>query len=337
MDFRYRVQAYVIDSDDLQLISTAHETFHENKHSILDCGTRCGKGNKPINNWYIPKLELMQSYVPSIQRLRVPIQWSADITEHAHVSEIKVPASTSNNNNYDPQICRYLDRAEKCRTFEVLTSMCEQERSGSSGDREGGNESDDEDDTNGDESGDTFGHTPATVGLACPPTHYFTISATLRAKEPGTVPLPLHTFCVGTTAVHLSYTPFIRRISVDEAADQFGLPDLRAAFVDYLSREKAHRGPLVHSVGGAHRAQPTSALPVTDLQIWFKVRIQNMPFHSLCQIPRVQTLLRPLQTANGLWGAMMLPLSMSRKVLIGRSAVYKVRELLILLADTDGH
>jgi hypothetical protein len=34
---------------------------------------------------------------------------------------------------------------------------------------------------------------------------------------------------------------------------------------------------------------------------------------------------------------MMLPLSMSRKVLIGRSAVYKVRELLILLADTDGH
>jgi hypothetical protein len=30
--------------------------------------------------------------------------------------------------------------------------MCEQERSGSSGDREGGNESDDEDDTNGDES-----------------------------------------------------------------------------------------------------------------------------------------------------------------------------------------
>jgi hypothetical protein len=65
MDFRYHVQAYVIDSDDLQLISTALETFHENKHSILDCGARRGKGNKPINNWYIPKLELMQSYVPS--------------------------------------------------------------------------------------------------------------------------------------------------------------------------------------------------------------------------------------------------------------------------------
>jgi hypothetical protein len=139
-------------------------------------------------------------------------------------------------------------------------------------------------------SGHTFGHTPTAVGLACPPTNYFTISATLRTKEPGTVPLLLRTFCVGTTTIHLSYTPSIRRISVDKAADQFGLSDLRAAFVNYLSHEKAHRGPLVHSVGGARHAQPTSALPFTDLQIWFKVRIQNMPFHSLCQIPRAQTL-----------------------------------------------
>jgi len=50
------------------------------------------KANKPINNWHIPKLELMQSVVPSILRAGVPIQWSTDLTEHAHIKQIKDPA-----------------------------------------------------------------------------------------------------------------------------------------------------------------------------------------------------------------------------------------------------
>ena len=109
MDFQYCVQAYYINANELQLITTALDTFHANKQSILAYGAQQGKGNKPINNWYIPKLELMQNFVPSISQLGVPIQWSANVTEHAHISEIKIPARASNNNNYDPQICWYLD------------------------------------------------------------------------------------------------------------------------------------------------------------------------------------------------------------------------------------
>ena len=105
MDFRYCVQAYRIDANELQLITTALDTFHVNKQSILDYSAQQGKGNKLIDNWYISKLELMQNFVQSISQLGVPIQWSADITEHAHISEIKIPARASNNNNYDPQIC----------------------------------------------------------------------------------------------------------------------------------------------------------------------------------------------------------------------------------------
>jgi len=105
MDFRYRIQAYRIMDRDIEVINSTLREFHSHKDSILNAGLRRGKANKPINNWHIPKLELMQSVVPSILRAGVPIQWSADLTEHAHIEQIKEPARASNNNNYDPQIC----------------------------------------------------------------------------------------------------------------------------------------------------------------------------------------------------------------------------------------
>ena len=60
------------------------------------------------------------------------MQWTADVMEHTHVTEIKVPVESSNNNNYEPQICRYLDRAEKCRSFEFATSLLGQHVPGGS-------------------------------------------------------------------------------------------------------------------------------------------------------------------------------------------------------------
>ena len=61
---------------------------------------RVGKGGKPLNHWNITKLELLQGVVPNIIANGVPSQYSADITEHAHVTEIKKPARSGNNHNY---------------------------------------------------------------------------------------------------------------------------------------------------------------------------------------------------------------------------------------------
>jgi len=105
MDFRYHAQAYVMDEDDLDKLECSLADFHKHKDSILAANARQGKGNQPIDNWYIPKLELMQNIAPSICHSGVAIQWTADVTEHAHITEIKDPAQQSNNNNYDPQIC----------------------------------------------------------------------------------------------------------------------------------------------------------------------------------------------------------------------------------------
>ena len=82
-----------------------------------------GKGGKPIVNWYIPKLELLQSVIPNIRANGATIQFSADITEHAHITEIKNPAQAGNNQGYEVQICRDLDCTEKICRFDLAAAI----------------------------------------------------------------------------------------------------------------------------------------------------------------------------------------------------------------------
>ena len=137
------------------------------------------------------------------------------MTEHAHITEIKVPAESSNNNNYEPQICRYLDRAEKCRSFEFVTSLLGQHAPGgppSDIDSEvfsdTGPDSDPDSTVENEPEPQTLGMdvTPVAPGYAHPITNYFAAAAQLCTKKVGTIPLPLRTFSVNNnTAIHLAY------------------------------------------------------------------------------------------------------------------------------------
>ena len=51
------------------------------------------------------------------------MQWSANVTEHAHVQEIKDPTHTGNNQHYYSQISCYLDRSERCFQFDLATHL----------------------------------------------------------------------------------------------------------------------------------------------------------------------------------------------------------------------
>ncbi|KAG1776905.1 hypothetical protein EV702DRAFT_1045915 [Suillus placidus] len=124
MDFHYISQATTINKTHCQKILGALEEFHEHKQDVIACGARRGaKSNQVLDNWHIPKLELMQSVVPSIHEVGSLLQWSADTTEHAHITLIKDPADSSNNINYDAQICWFLDCREKCQNFQITTSI----------------------------------------------------------------------------------------------------------------------------------------------------------------------------------------------------------------------
>ena len=115
LDFRYLAQMPSFDESDLAKVDAALQSFHDNKDTIISTGVR--------SHFEIPKLELLQHAVPSIRASGAVLQWSADVTEHAHVTEIKKPARAGNNQNYYSQIARHLDRAEKCARFDVATHI----------------------------------------------------------------------------------------------------------------------------------------------------------------------------------------------------------------------
>jgi hypothetical protein len=114
MDFRYLAQSCEIDEKTCTKINAVLKEFHNHKDAILTACACVGKGNKPTDNWEIPKLEFMQSVVTNICANGTPLQWLADVTEHANIMEIKDPAHLGNNQNYEAQICWHLDRTDKC-------------------------------------------------------------------------------------------------------------------------------------------------------------------------------------------------------------------------------
>ncbi|KAG1883168.1 hypothetical protein F4604DRAFT_1921075 [Suillus subluteus] len=219
MDFRYLVQSTCIDDHDIERISTVLAEFHANKQAIIDAGFHRGKGGKVIDNWYIQKIELMQSIVPSIHNTGVVMQWTADTMEHTHVTDIKDPAQSSNNNNYDAQICHHLDCADKCHCFELAMSLLDLLNQHAYLDEYDDNINLDIDiDDDRDHPVDLLA-TTSSPGYSRPITDYFAIAQTLLHKEVGTIPWPLRTFIVGQRiAVHLAYDPLIRALSVNDTA-----------------------------------------------------------------------------------------------------------------------
>jgi hypothetical protein len=250
-DFRYLAQAPEITEEICERIETALVDFHEHKDAVISVGGQTGKGNRVIDNWYIPKLEFLQSVVLNICNNGVAMQWSADATEHAHITKIKGPATSGNNQDYESQICQYLDHADKCRRFDLATAVRDVDVDfRSSNIKPHTNDDDDNDNDDDDPTAspepprDDFQIVDTTHALlsAITPTmqltgttrvfgEYFMLATMLLQGSYPRAPLPLQTFVGAKMAIHLSCDPSFSRMSVNETAEKFKLPDLRGALV----------------------------------------------------------------------------------------------------------
>ena len=271
LDFRYLAQMPSFDEGSLSKLDAALQTFHDNKEAIVSAGVR--------SHFEIPKLELLQHVVPSIQASGAVLQWSADITEHAHVTEIKKPARAGNNQNYYSQIARHLDRAEKCTRFDVATcilSSCEGAGDANEEDQDYQHEPEEEMDI------DSCHSSPTRKVI-----NYFDIASSLSNGDFPNAPKPLQTFSSFTTAINLSLKPSLR-ISIEDASELFQIPDLRSAICEYFYRST--RGEA-HEVSGRRPAAARCNLPATGLQIWSKFRVQQRTFHDSGTVDSPQTLL----------------------------------------------
>ncbi|KAG2340004.1 hypothetical protein BDR05DRAFT_950787 [Suillus weaverae] len=279
MEFQYLIQSPHIDDEDIKHISEALAEFHANKFAITAGGFCCSSKNKAINNWYIPKLELMQSIVPSIHNTGVAMQWTTDTTEHV----------------------------DKCHRFDLALSLMDDMACSKLQDDNVGDDVDFDVDDH-----DLPMELMATMkcpGHSCPITNYFAITKILQHKEVETVPLPLHTFVIRHMAFHLTYAPFIRSISVDDAAIKFGLSDLWPAIADFLHCKATHGQNHIHAIGGARRAGPTASLPFDKIQIWYDSVIVNnqlgclWPADGLCghTVGQIRLIMHPVGKSNMDW------------------------------------
>ena len=109
----------------------------------------------------------------------------------------------------------------------------------------------------------------------CPLPNLFATVDVLHSTSTGSVLRPLYTFTSGHTAFHLNYDPSINQIPIKKATEMFNLPDLQPALTDFLN----HGGVHLHLFGGQRHTPLDVHLPFNDLQIWYKVCIQQMLYH----------------------------------------------------------
>ena len=80
-----------------------------------------------MKHWQIPKLELMQNVASSIPLNGPPIHWTVNIMEHVHIDLVKISMAATNNNDYEFQICCFLDHLKKCCAFSLALHLQEEQ------------------------------------------------------------------------------------------------------------------------------------------------------------------------------------------------------------------
>ncbi|KIO01513.1 hypothetical protein M404DRAFT_16208 [Pisolithus tinctorius Marx 270] len=113
-EFIFLAQSLFHYDETIHALNEALREFHHYKSSILTAHGRVGT-NGPLDHFQIPKLELAQHIAQSVREMGAPYQWSSDITECCHITHVKVP--------YRFQCCRFLDRQEKQRLFQLYTTL----------------------------------------------------------------------------------------------------------------------------------------------------------------------------------------------------------------------
>jgi hypothetical protein len=259
MDFRYLAQSQQLDNNSLSRLSASLQLFHKYKQTILDVGARVGKGNKPMEHFQIPKLKLMHGVVPSVIESGAVIQWSADRTEHAHITKIKVPGRSGNNQDHNPQICQWLDCSEKHQNFSTALQLLVPD-------------TEPIDALLDDEDSEDVNQLDSLAPMSSPP-DFFSKAAQLAANVSPSTPLPLRTFCTDKTGFRLNRRPDLPLLMVDEVAIRFKLPDLRAALSDYI-RQMRELQLTTFTIGQRRLSPPDAALPFNHLQVWYSTRVQ---------------------------------------------------------------
>ncbi|KAG2029520.1 hypothetical protein BDR03DRAFT_880521 [Suillus americanus] len=123
IDFISLAQNPLHTESSIASMAQALQDFHLNKQAILDAEARQGKGGAK-DDFFIPKLELMQSFTCAVFNVGSFLQWTADISEHLLITHCKhLFERTSHQRDFILQIARILNREETIRLFDLYTLL----------------------------------------------------------------------------------------------------------------------------------------------------------------------------------------------------------------------
>ncbi|KAG0704067.1 hypothetical protein DFH29DRAFT_997953 [Suillus ampliporus] len=119
VDFIYLTQNSVHTESSIASMSQALRDFHEHKQAIINAEARRGKSGAK-DDFFIPKLELMQSFARTVFSVGSLLQWTADVSECLLITHCKHPFErTSRQRDFVLQVARILDQEENIRLFDL--------------------------------------------------------------------------------------------------------------------------------------------------------------------------------------------------------------------------
>ena len=110
LDFLYLAQYKAHDDDTLAYMGEALQTWHKNKHLIIDLGLH------PTLN--IPKFHSLLHYVQSIKFFGTTDNYNTEMFERFHIDFAKEGWRASNHRDAFPQMIKWLTRREKISQFD---------------------------------------------------------------------------------------------------------------------------------------------------------------------------------------------------------------------------
>ncbi|KAG2060441.1 hypothetical protein BDR06DRAFT_979327 [Suillus hirtellus] len=124
VDFTYLAQHPVHSPQSLQAMMQALSDFHTFKDAIVTAEVRKGKKGMK-EDFFIPKLELMQSFKGTIRRLGTLMQFSADVTERLLITHCMdlFPWMARQSKDFMEQCIHILNHQESMEIFDLYVLL----------------------------------------------------------------------------------------------------------------------------------------------------------------------------------------------------------------------
>ncbi|KAH7904286.1 hypothetical protein BJ138DRAFT_1239251, partial [Hygrophoropsis aurantiaca] len=123
VDFIYQAQAPVHTETTIKDMVESLNAFHVAKGAVLEAEARRGK-NGAKGDFFIPKLELFQSFAGMIRNVGTLHQYSADVSERLLITHCKNPFErTSRQRDFTEQCVILLNRQESMRLFDLFALL----------------------------------------------------------------------------------------------------------------------------------------------------------------------------------------------------------------------